>query len=92
MAVNKNLKFLWKDKTGMYQNGKGLYLNKIHAGGCGWDDMRSKGDTEPNHYVGYLLLPSLKFRKIFGDSEDEVKAKVEKVVNAWFNEALRVKQ
>ena len=91
MGVNKDLNFKWKVKTGQYQNGKGLYLNKICVGGCDWNSSRSKGDTEPNRYVGYLSLPSLKFDRTFGDSEDEVKAKVERVVSAWFNEALRVK-
>ena len=89
MAVNKNLNFKWKKKTGIYQNGKSLYLNKLCVGSCDWNDMRSRGDTELNHYVGRLLLPSLKFDHLLGDDENEVKAKVEKVVNAWFNEALR---
>ena len=91
MTVNKELNFKWKEKTGRYQNGKSLYLNKICVGSCDWNDMRSRGSTELNRYVGNILLPSLKFDSLFGDDENEVKAKVEKGVNAWFNEALRSK-
>ena len=91
MVVNKKLNFKWKTKAGQYQSGESLYLNKILVGSYSWNISRSRGSTESNHYAGSIFLPSLHFKNVYGEKSEEVKAKVEKVINAWFNEALRVK-
>ena len=89
MVVNKKLNFKWKVKTGQYQNGSSLYLNRILVGYCDWNAGRSRNSKELNHYVGVVILPSLKNDRIYGDEQEEVKAKVEKIVGNWFNEALK---
>ena len=78
----------WKAKTGRFQDGVCLYLNMICVGSCDYNSCRSRDSTDADHYVGSVFLPSLKNKRVFGDNMDEVKAKVERIVNGWFKEAL----
>ena len=84
-----NLK--WKTNTGQYQTGESLYLNKILIGSYGWNSGRSRGSTNLDHYVGDVLLPSLKNKRVIADEVEDIKIKVEGIVDSWFNEALRGK-
>ena len=89
MVVNKKLNLQWKTKTGTYQNGSNLYLNRILVGYCDWNAGRSRDSKELNRYVGVVILPSLKNDRFYGDEQEEVKAKIERIVGNWFNEALK---
>lgn len=84
------MKFIWVRKTGTYQTGCNLYLNKIRVGGYHWNSSRpqSKTDREPD-WIGYIDLPTLKNAKVSGNIEDEIKTGIEKVVTDWFNEAIK---
>jgi hypothetical protein len=67
-----------------------LYLNRIRIGSCGYNIFRSK-DDKGNSQVGNVNLPSIspESQKIYGDSIEEVKIKMKKLVTDWFTEALR---
>jgi hypothetical protein len=86
----QKLNFTWKVKTGQYQNGEYLYLNKINIGSCDWNTGQSKGDTN-NNYVGSLYLPSLidKNKRIYSNDQKLIKDKMEVITTNWFNEALK---
>ncbi len=82
------LHFQWKAKTGQYQSGETLYLNRIRIGGYEWNSTRGKGDTESGDYSGALYLPSLKNAGVTGSLED-IKPKLERIACGWFREALK---
>jgi len=84
----KYTKGKWITKTGQYQSGEYLYINRICVGDYDWNSCRSRDSTETDRYVGNIVLPSIKNKRVFGDSPEEVKLKVERIVNAWFKEAL----
>lgn len=81
-------KWEWKVKTGRFQNGHNLYLNGILIGSCDWNVGRARGSSEADTYVGNVFLPSIVKNCVYGNNQEEVKAKVERVVNAWFDKAL----
>lgn len=83
-----DIKGEWRTKTGRFQSGESLYLNRVCVGGYEWNSCRPRGSAETDRYVGNISLPSTKSTHVFGDSEEEVKLKVERVVNNWFKEAL----
>lgn len=88
------LNFKWKKKTGQYQQGDYLYVNKIHIGGYDWNSARPRHEAEIDdsaRWVGYIELPSLadKSKRVYGANPDEVKTQMERVVTDWFTEALR---
>ena len=86
------LNFTWKKKTGQYQQGDALYVNKIRLASFDWNSGRSQGDTDQStRYVGYIELPSLSdtSKKVYGGTPEEIKPKIEQVITNWFNEALR---
>ncbi len=89
------LNFTWKEKTGKYQTGMYLYLNKICVADYGWNSVRSKSEADASNsqdYIGRIYLPSLKdtAETVYGSSPEEVKPKIEEGVLNWFNEALKV--
>ncbi len=81
------MQFKWKRKTGQFQSGESLYINRIRVAGFEWNSSRSKGDTEAPDWVGHIELPSLNNNRMYGHGEAEVKSKIEQVVTAWFKEA-----
>lgn len=83
------MNYIWKKKTGQYQTGCNLYLNRIHLGGYEWNSMRSQGTDEPTDWAGHINLPSLMKSTVYGITIEEIKAKMEKLVTEWFNEILR---
>ncbi len=86
------LNFIWKKKMGLYQQGDALYVNKIRLASSEWNSGRSQGDTdETTRWVGFVELPSLsdKSQRVYGSTPEEIKSKIEQVVTAWFNEALK---
>ena len=84
----KALQFKWKVKTGQFQSGESLYLNRIRLGGYEWNSLRSRDDPDAPNYTGSLTLPSLKDNTVFGNTTDEIKFKLENKTNDWFQEAL----
>lgn len=85
----QKLIFRWKKKTGQYQQGESLYINKIRVGGWGWNSARSRLEADDStRWIGYVDLPSSKEQRVYGANTDEVKAKIEQTVIAWFIEAL----
>jgi len=82
------LTFKWKEDTAQYQTGESLYLNKIKVGSYGWNSTRSKSDLrEELDWVGQTLLPQAG-QRLYGQNQDEVKVKIERLVTSWFNETL----
>lgn len=85
------LNFKWKRKTGQYQTGESLYLNRICVGGYSWNSARTQGSKDNSiTWAGFISLPSLSggVDRVYGSSEEEVKSKVERVVVSWFTEVL----
>jgi hypothetical protein len=78
------LNFKWVKKTGHFTQGDYLRIGKITVGGYDWNSQRSQGDTT-NSWVGNIVLPCLKNDRVYGDTQDEVRQKVEQVVTSWFN-------
>ncbi len=88
------LSFRWAVKKGQHQNGENVYLNRIRVGMIDWNDMRSKGsDHSDNDWICRTLLPSLteKSKIVYSGSREEARAKVERTVASWFNEATSEK-
>ncbi len=85
------MNFKWVKNKAQYQTGESLYLNRIRVGGYGWNSARSKSDEfgDSINWVGDLDLPSLtdKGKRVYGSNQEEVKAKLERVVTQWFKEA-----
>jgi len=77
--------FHWRTQKRTYQNGEDLYLNRIRVGDGCWNMGRSKGDKDDStKWVGHAFLPSLKdlSKRVYGSTLDEVKSKVERIVNS----------
>ena len=86
-----NLKFRWVVKTGQYQNGESVYLNRIRVGMFDWNGARSRDAPHDNNdWICRVLLPSLKetSKVAYSDSREEAKAKIERTVTNWFKVAL----
>ena len=85
------LNFTWKRKTGQYQNGDDLYLNRIYLGEVSWNDSLSKNMPEDDkikkQYSGSTHLYSNK--TYYGSTAEDVKTQIEKAILVWFNEALK---
>ena len=84
------MNYIWRAKKFQYQSGEYLYLNRICVGGYSWNSYRSQGSEEANHYEGNIFLPSIKNKRVFADTVEEVKVKVEKIVNSWLIEATKI--
>ncbi len=88
----KELNFRWVEQRAQYQIGQNVYLNKICVGSCHWNGERSQSikDTSTD-WIGNIVLPSLKetSSRVYGSTQDEVKAKVERIITSWFKVALR---
>jgi hypothetical protein len=78
------LNFKWVKKTGQFTRGDYLYIGKIQLGGYDWNSSRTQGDSA-NPWVGNIGLPCLKNDRVYADSVEEVKQKVEQKVAYWFN-------
>ncbi len=86
LKVNKQ----WKGKTDKYQNGEYLYVNRILIGGFDWSPSCVKSeDGKELPYEARIYLPSLKANKFYGATVEEVKRRMEKIIDNWFTEALR---
>jgi hypothetical protein len=87
------LKFIWKVKTGEYQNGESLYINKICVGGYSWNGAMSRDEPQEyklaHSYIASCYLPGFIDRRVYAPTTEEIKAHIEKMVTNWFNEALR---
>ena len=81
------LNFIWKEKTGEYQNGEALYLNELCIAKYGWNKFASIDDR----YIGHieLPLPSYSSKRVFGSTPEEIKLLIQGIVIAWFEEALK---
>lgn len=84
------MNFIWKVKTGRFQSGSSIYLNRIRLGGFEWNGTRSKtGSHEDNDWTGKMILPSLVNATVYSGNEHDIKNKMEKIAQDWFNEALK---
>ncbi len=88
------LNFTWRKQTGHYQIGENLFLNRIYIASCSWNGARTQTDAlgnTPNSYVGDINLPSLsdKVKRLYANNLEELKPKIERIVENWFNEALK---
>jgi len=81
------MEYTWRTKTGQFQSGESLYLNGICVGGYGWNACQPKHDKSKD-WAGEVSLPSLKTKVVFGSTEEEIKATMERTVSGWFKEAL----
>lgn len=73
----------WKPARGKYTCGEELWIGKIPV--ASWfNPVRSKGD--PTAYRAQIDLPGIAMKKdrIEADSADEIKARIERVVDTWF--------
>ncbi|KKL76918.1 hypothetical protein LCGC14_2040070 [marine sediment metagenome] len=84
------MNYIWRAKRFQYQSGEYLYLNRIYVGEYSWNSYRPQGSEEANHYEGNIFLPSIKNKRVFADTAEEVKVKVEKIVNSWLIEATKI--
>ena len=78
------MNFVWKKTVGRFINGSSLYVNRLKVAGYGWN-----GISNIPTWTGVVGLPSLKDNSVGGETEKEIKTKIEKVVSDWFQEALR---
>jgi hypothetical protein len=74
----------WKKSTAKYTGGMDAYMGRVRVGWAGWSATGSKIDV--SKYAASVLLPGVKIEGKFM-TEDEAKAKVEKVVAFWVNAA-----
>lgn len=89
-----DLNYRWTRKTGRYQIGESLKLNRICVGGYSWNSAKPQSSKDASiTWVGNIELPSLRdgSKRVYGGTEAEIRAKVEQIVTGWFNEALRQK-
>jgi len=85
------LEFDWRENKAQYQTGESLYLNRILVASYGWNSSQSKGNEDiTKRYSGRLILPSLRNSSVYAASESDIKVEIERIVNNWFTEALRV--
>ena len=87
-----DLHFKWVKNIARHQTGESLYLNKIRVGSYGWNASRSKSNKDESiDWVGRIELPSLSdiAKTAYGNTETEVKVKIEQIVTSWFQEATR---
>lgn len=86
----EKLNYTWKQKTGQYQNGFSLYLNKICVAGYDWNVMRNRDKPdESTTYEGRIYLPGLDTKHFYGNDTEELKIRIQLAINAWFAEALK---
>lgn len=82
--------FKWKRQTGQYQNGENLYINRIYIASCSWNGARTSSDDDSTRYVGNITLPSLRDKaRVYGNSLETIKPKIEAIIINWFKEALK---
>lgn len=74
------LNFKWVKRTGQFQTGERLFLNSIEVGGYDWNGIA---------WVGTVDLLSWAEGNVSGDTEREIKDKLESFVQEWFEEALK---
>lgn len=82
------LDFKWIENKGRFSSGESVYLNRIRIGSYGWNSARRQGSGDPD-YVGEITLPSLsaKTKRVYSDTQEEIKTKMEAVIKGWFKEA-----
>jgi hypothetical protein len=83
------LNFVWKDKTGDYQTGEELKLNRISVAGYSWNGSRSQGHTDHDDWIGNVYLPGVNTKRYVATTESLMKMKLQDVVTKWFTEALQ---
>lgn len=72
----------WERRTGKYQTGENYRVGKIIVGYAAYYDFRSKGD--PITYVCHCDLPGIKQAETKYATIEEAKARLERMVRAWF--------
>ena len=86
------LNFKWADSMGDFQSGESLALNGVRVANYGWNSMRNRDSEEDRllNYSGTILLPGLsgKASHVYGESEEQIKAKIEGIVTRWFDRVL----
>lgn len=83
------MEYTWRVKTGQFQSGQSMYLNRILLGGYYWNGTQPQSaHDDSKNWVGELALPSLVKGMIYGHSEENIRAEMERAANSWFKEAL----
>ena len=72
----------WKKKVQKYGDTADGHLGKIHAFAVFYNSLRSQGDTN-NSYAIAVLLPGFKETRYYANTEEDAKAKAEKMCNDW---------
>jgi len=81
-----DLSIEWQPQTGQYSSGEDCRVGKVIVGHAGYSAMGSK--TDPNKNTCTILLPGIKQAKERFATQDEAKARLERMVRAWFNWAM----
>lgn len=85
------LKMEWVKSIEQYQSGEVLLVNtKYPVAWYEWNAGRSKEEKDKD-WRGHISLPArqgMVYKDIFSSDADEVKAKLEEMVLAWFSQAL----
>jgi alpha-acetolactate decarboxylase len=77
------LEYKWKTKVG-YGSGEYLTIHGIVVGGYSWHITKDRKD-----WVGHVSLPGIKKDFIIeGDTQEEIRSKVERTVHLWFHKIL----
>jgi len=79
------LTIAWKRKTGHYTNGTTAYLNKIAVGSVNWDTVSSNRELR---YKVTCTLPQANRADTNFETQEQGKAKLQSIIESWFNEAL----
>lgn len=82
-----NLKFKWIDTTAQFSNGSYLYLGNIRIAMIECNSFKMYG-CHNNDLFGEIYLPSTPSR-VYSDTKDGCKKKVEDLVTIWFDTALK---
>ena len=72
----------WEPQTGRHQMGEWLRVGKVIVGSAEYNGTGSRDD--PNKYTCHCLLPGIKQATDKYATLDEAKARLERMVNAWF--------
>jgi len=83
------LNFVWKAKTGEWQTGDELKLNRIAVAGYSWNGSRTQGHKDNDDWIGNIYLPGITTKRFVAPTQEEMKTKLQDIVIKWFIEALK---
>ncbi|MFU0504164.1 hypothetical protein [Pseudaminobacter sp. NGMCC 1.201702] len=72
----------WEKQTGQYQNGENYRVGRVIVGAAFYSGLVPRGD--PKKYGCTCLLPGIKQAPEHYETIDEAKARLERLVSAWF--------